>query len=190
MLGPVLVGGKKRSESKKRLTPETRRLFPCVPHPLSPGCQRRPALGVELSHTGTACGHGSRPTAGRAPITSTTAQTPSPNSTPAAISKPSTPSGPTASSPATPSPPTPASSTPSTSAATSPSGSTQAGSALSADLYDAFGARTGTAAPSDPWGFGAQWGYQSDNETGLVLVYEPLLRPAAGAVPDKGPAGV
>ena len=63
------------------------------------------------------------------------------------------------------------------------------GVALSTDLYDAFGARTGTTPPSDPWGFGAQWGYQSDAETGLVLCTNRYYDPQQGRFVTRDPMG-
>ena len=63
------------------------------------------------------------------------------------------------------------------------------GSVLSIDLYDAFGARTGTAPPSDPWGFEAQWGYQSDTETGLVLCTSRYYDPQQGRFVTRDPVG-
>jgi len=63
------------------------------------------------------------------------------------------------------------------------------GVALSTDLYDAFGARTGTTPPSDPWGFGAQWGYQSDAETGLVLCTNRYYDPQQGRFVTRDPIG-
>jgi len=63
------------------------------------------------------------------------------------------------------------------------------GNVLSTDLYDAFGNRTGTAPASDPWGFGAQWGYQSDNETGLVLCTNRYYDPQQGRFLTRDPIG-
>jgi len=63
------------------------------------------------------------------------------------------------------------------------------GSVLSTDLYDAFGARTGTAPATDPWGFGAQWGYQSDAETGLVLCTNRYYDPQQGRFVTRDPVG-
>ena len=60
---------------------------------------------------------------------------------------------------------------------------------LSIDLYDAFGARTGPAPANDPWGFGAQWGYQTDNETGLVLLTHRYYDPQQGRFLTKDPIG-
>jgi RHS repeat-associated protein len=63
------------------------------------------------------------------------------------------------------------------------------GSVLSTDLYDAYGARTSTAVQSDPWGFGAQWGYQTDAETGLLLLTNRYYDPAAGRFVTRDPIG-
>ena len=63
------------------------------------------------------------------------------------------------------------------------------GIVLSTDLYDAFGARTGTAPASDPWGFGAQWGEQTDNETGLVLCTNRYNDPQQGRFLTRDPLG-
>jgi len=63
------------------------------------------------------------------------------------------------------------------------------GGVLSTDLYDAFGARTGPAPASDPWGFGAQWGYQSDAETGLVLCTNRYYDPQQGRFLTRDPIG-
>ena len=68
------------------------------------------------------------------------------------------------------------------------------GSVLSTDLYDAFGGRTGTASQStsssgDPWGFVGQWGYQTDNETGLVLCTHRFYDPQQGRFLTRDPLG-
>ena len=63
------------------------------------------------------------------------------------------------------------------------------GNVLSSDLYDAYGSRTSTAAQSDSWGFGAQWGYQRDVETGLVLCTHRYYDPAAGRFLTRDPIG-
>jgi len=46
------------------------------------------------------------------------------------------------------------------------------GQVLSTDLYDAYGNRTSTTPgpQPDPWGYGAQSGYYTDSETGLLLL--------------------
>ena len=68
------------------------------------------------------------------------------------------------------------------------------GNILSTDLYDAFGARAvtpavNTAPPTDPWGFGAQWGYQTDAETGLVLCTNRFYDPQQGRFLTRDPLG-
>ena len=68
------------------------------------------------------------------------------------------------------------------------------GNILSTDLYDAFGNRTGTTTPAttssgDPWGFGGQWGYQTDNETGLVLCTNRYYDPQQGRFLTRDPMG-
>ena len=63
------------------------------------------------------------------------------------------------------------------------------GNVLSSDLYDAYGSRTSTAAQSDSWGFGAQWGHQSDAETGLCLLTNRYYDPAVGRFVTRDPIG-
>jgi RHS repeat-associated protein len=43
------------------------------------------------------------------------------------------------------------------------------GGALSSHLYDAYGVGSSSVATGDPFGFGGQWGYYRDAETGLEL---------------------
>jgi RHS repeat-associated protein len=43
------------------------------------------------------------------------------------------------------------------------------GGALSSHLYDAYGVGSSSVATGDPFGFGGQWGYYPDAETGLEL---------------------
>ncbi len=66
-----------------------------------------------------------------------------------------------------------------------------AGNVLSAHGFDAFGASlTANAAPADPYaGFGAQWGYRADAETGLLLLGERYYDPASGRFLNRDPAG-
>ena len=60
----------------------------------------------------------------------------------------------------------------------------------SSDLYDAFGGRTSTASPqTDEWGFGAQAGYQTDAETGLVLCTHRFYDPTNGRWLTRDPIG-
>jgi RHS repeat-associated protein len=65
-----------------------------------------------------------------------------------------------------------------------------AGTVLSSDMYDAYGVGQSTAAPSDPWGYGAQWGYFTDRETGLVLLTHRYYDPSAGRFLNRDPIGV
>ena len=59
---------------------------------------------------------------------------------------------------------------------------------LSADVYDAYGKVTAGAQP-DPWGFGAQAGYYTDRETGLVLLTHRYYDPAQGRFLTRDPMG-
>ena len=43
------------------------------------------------------------------------------------------------------------------------------GATTGSDLYDSYGARTGTTALADPFGYEAQSGYYTDTDTGLIL---------------------
>ena len=63
------------------------------------------------------------------------------------------------------------------------------GTVASSDLYDAYGSRTGTAAQADPFGYGAQAGYYTDTETGLVLCTHRYYDPAAGRWLTRDPIG-
>ena len=65
-----------------------------------------------------------------------------------------------------------------------------AGGVYTTDKYDAFGSRTSTAIPSDGWGFGAQWGYFTDKETGLVLCGHRFYDPGTGRWLTQGPCWV
>jgi hypothetical protein len=62
---------------------------------------------------------------------------------------------------------------------------------LSTDEYDAFGARQATTqtGAGDVFAFGAQWGYQTDPETGLLLLtnryYDPGLAPPGRVNPYR-----
>ncbi len=66
-----------------------------------------------------------------------------------------------------------------------------AGNVISAHGFDAFGASlTANAAPADPYaGFGAQWGYRADAETGLLLLGQRYYDPASGRFVNRDPAG-
>jgi RHS repeat-associated protein len=65
-----------------------------------------------------------------------------------------------------------------------------AGTALSSDLYDAYGVGQSTGSPSDPWGYGAQWGYFTDRETGLLLLTHRYYDPSAGRFLNRDPIGL
>ena len=54
------------------------------------------------------------------------------------------------------------------------------GAVTVSELYDAYGSRTATAAQPDPFGFGAQAGYYTDTETGLVLCTHRFYSPLDG----------
>ena len=63
------------------------------------------------------------------------------------------------------------------------------GSVLGSDLYDAYGTRTGTAAQADPFGYGAQAGYYTDIETGLLLCTHRFYDPSNGRWLTRDPMG-
>ncbi|MGI8551027.1 MAG: RHS repeat-associated core domain-containing protein, partial [Dehalococcoidia bacterium] len=64
-----------------------------------------------------------------------------------------------------------------------------AGAVLSSDMYDAYGVGQSTGSPSDPWGYGAQWGYFTDRETGLLLLTHRYYDPSAGRFLNRDPIG-
>ena len=61
------------------------------------------------------------------------------------------------------------------------------GAVTGSDLYDGYGARQGTAAQADPFGYVGQWGYYTDVETGLILCTHRFYDAGAGAVRDARP---
>ena len=63
------------------------------------------------------------------------------------------------------------------------------GAVTGSDLYDAYGARTGTAAQADPFGYGAQAGYYTDLETGLILCTHRFYDPSNGRWLTRDPMG-
>jgi RHS repeat-associated protein len=63
------------------------------------------------------------------------------------------------------------------------------GAVVSTDLYDGYGARASTAGQPDPFGFGAQAGYYTDVETGLLLLTNRYYDPAAGRFVTRDPIG-
>jgi RHS repeat-associated protein len=62
---------------------------------------------------------------------------------------------------------------------------------LSTDEYDAFGMLQGTTqtGAADVYGFGAQWGYQTDPETGLLLLTNRYYDPGLGRFLNRDPLG-
>jgi len=60
------------------------------------------------------------------------------------------------------------------------------GAVTSTDSYDAFGAGT---TPPDPFGFGGQFGYYTDHETGLVLCGQRYYDPGAARWLTRDPLG-
>ena len=61
-------------------------------------------------------------------------------------------------------------------------------SVISTDVYDAFGGPL-SGSSSDPFGFGGQYGYYSDHETGLQLLSYRYYSPAAGRFLTRDPKG-
>ena len=66
---------------------------------------------------------------------------------------------------------------------------TASGVSLSADQYDAFGARQSTSTSADVFGFAGQWGGYTDAETGLVLMTHRYYDPNAGRFITRDPIG-
>ncbi len=63
------------------------------------------------------------------------------------------------------------------------------GAVTGSEVYDAYGARTGTAAQVDPFGYEAQAGYYTDLATGLVLCTHRFYDPQAGRFVTRDPIG-
>ena len=64
------------------------------------------------------------------------------------------------------------------------------GSALSASVFDAFGVRVTNDTSGDPFaGFGGQFGYRTDSETGLQLLGYRLYDPTVGRFVNRDPIG-
>jgi RHS repeat-associated protein len=66
---------------------------------------------------------------------------------------------------------------------------TSAGTLKSSSIYDAFGAQTTTASTPDTYGFGAQYGYYTDTETGLELLTNRYYDPSTGRFVNEDPIG-
>ena len=74
-----------------------------------------------------------------------------------------------------------------------PQGSTaervdSSGALVSTDAYNAWGTRTSTGS-GDVFGYGAQWGYYTDAETGFVLCTHRYYDPARGRWLTRDPVG-
>ena len=63
------------------------------------------------------------------------------------------------------------------------------GAVTGSEVYDAYGARTGTAAQPDPFGYGGQAGYYTDAETGLILCTHRYYDPGNGRWLTRDPMG-
>ena len=63
------------------------------------------------------------------------------------------------------------------------------GTILSTDLYDSFGLRQSTSSASDGFGFGAQSGYYTDVETGLILCDHRYYDPQTARWLTRDPVG-
>ncbi len=64
-----------------------------------------------------------------------------------------------------------------------------AGPSVVSEVYDAYGARTGTAAQPDPFGYEGQAGYYTDLETGLILCTHRFYDPQNGRWLTRDPMG-
>ncbi|HET6385295.1 MAG TPA: RHS repeat-associated core domain-containing protein, partial [Armatimonadota bacterium] len=58
---------------------------------------------------------------------------------------------------------------------------------LSTSVFDVYGKELSGGATGEPWGFGAQAGYFTDNETGLVLWTRRYYDPNAGRWMNRDP---
>jgi len=63
------------------------------------------------------------------------------------------------------------------------------GAAVSSEVYDSYGSRTGTAAQADPFGYRGQAGYYTDPETGLLLCTHRFYDPGNGRWLTRDPLG-
>ena len=64
------------------------------------------------------------------------------------------------------------------------------GNVLSSRMADAYGTSGGSRSTGDPYdGFGAQWGYYTDKETGLILCTYRYYDPATGRWINRDPIG-
>jgi RHS repeat-associated protein len=63
------------------------------------------------------------------------------------------------------------------------------GSTLSTSYYDAFGVGKSTSTPTDPFGYMGQYGYYTDNSTGLILAGYRYYDPTTGRWLTRDPIG-
>jgi RHS repeat-associated protein len=61
------------------------------------------------------------------------------------------------------------------------------GAVVSSSLYDGFGVATNTGGPIDPFGFGSQYGYYADVETGMQLLGHRYYDPQEGRFITRDP---
>jgi RHS repeat-associated protein len=63
------------------------------------------------------------------------------------------------------------------------------GTVVSTDVYDAYGKRSSPTAQTDPFGYGGQYGYYTDTETGLHYLTNRYYDANAGRFLTRDPAG-
>ncbi len=61
------------------------------------------------------------------------------------------------------------------------------GTLAASDVYEAFGTGVSTAVRTDPFGYGAKWGYYTDLETGLCLLTHRYYDPGTGRFLTRDP---
>lgn len=60
---------------------------------------------------------------------------------------------------------------------------------VTSNIFDAFGNGSGSGSYSDPFGYGAQWGYLTDAATGLILSTHRYYDPSMGRWLTRDPSG-
>jgi RHS repeat-associated protein len=65
----------------------------------------------------------------------------------------------------------------------------RAGAALATCLFDSLGAGVSSPAGPHPFGYGGQWGYSTDGETGLQLLTSRYYDAGAGRFLNRDPIG-
>jgi RHS repeat-associated protein len=63
------------------------------------------------------------------------------------------------------------------------------GAVLTAHMFDAYGVGVASGSTTDPYGYGAQWGYYTDRETGLLLLTHRYYDPGTGRFLTRDPIG-